>query len=285
MRIIDHAIIDGVRAPLEDGVPDDPIFNYVRGMNFGAPVFVIENVYEYWCGLLASENKPDNVQTAFPNLAPPFREFWMEFRMAADRGFLFGFQYHDNDTGGWDVEITVFAMAKHVVFIAAYLQMRVDAQGKMMVRIDDAAPAQHDYIKFWLYNGDRMSEKERRENYSAIASSLSPALLSISFMHCKNVARSEVAQPHARKFLKRTGTALVRYRVLVIEPMKRVLRTEGGVHEHGIERALHICRGHFATYTAEKPLFGRVTGMVWRPQHIRGSAAHGVVLKDYEIKT
>jgi hypothetical protein len=45
-------------------------------------------------------------------------------------------------------------------------------------------------------------------------------------------------------------------------------------------RALHVCRGHFARYTEERPLFGRVAGTFWRPMHLRGSASEGLVLKD-----
>jgi len=70
---------------------------------------------------------------------------------------------------------------------------------------------------------------------------------------------------------------------LEIDPMKEVLRTEGQVATVGLQKALHICRGHFKTYD-EKPLFGRLKGTFWWPQTLRGSANQGVVLKDYAVK-
>lgn len=109
--------------------------------------------------------------------------------------------------------------------------------------------------------------------------------LSLSFMHCKNVKTVENAPPkkvqHHRKKMGRKP--LVKYYTLEIDPMKEVLRKEGGSTKTGLKKALHICRGHFATYTHEAPLFGRVVGTFWKPMHVRGRAEHGIVSKDYAV--
>lgn len=110
-------------------------------------------------------------------------------------------------------------------------------------------------------------------------------LLAISFMHCKNVARRDVTAevgPSA-KWIRRQKAPDIRYHVLDINPMKEVLRTEGGTESNGLKKALHICRGHFATYTEDKPLFGHITGTFWKPSHVRGSVEHGIVDKDYRL--
>src|SRR6266567_1480451 len=73
------------------------------------------------------------------------------------------------------------------------------------------------------------------------------------------------------------------FHTIDIEPSKQVLRTEGHISENGLARALHICRGHFAHYTAEKPLFGKYTGTFYRPMHIRGTAEQGISVKDYRV--
>jgi hypothetical protein len=112
-----------------------------------------------------------------------------------------------------------------------------------------------------------------------------PLFLAVGFMNCKNVT----IEPHDpdpainRERRKAGRKPFVRYHTINIEPMKRVLRTEGQVDKVGLARALHIVRGHFATYTPEKPLFGRVAGTVWRPAHVRGSADEGIVVSDYEV--
>lgn len=45
-----------------------------------------------------------------------------------------------------------------------------------------------------------------------------------------------------------------------------------------------FCRGHFSTYTEDRPLFGKVSGTFWVPSHVRGSAKQGVVVSDYNVK-
>lgn len=115
---------------------------------------------------------------------------------------------------------------------------------------------------------------------------MDPLLLAVCFMHCKNVKKQLVTPPSLmdKKWTKRHKRPLVRYHILDIDPMKEVLEGEGEHRGNGLRKALHICRGHFATYTAEAPLFGRMTGTFWRPQHIRGSLSEGLVMKDYRIK-
>jgi hypothetical protein len=112
-----------------------------------------------------------------------------------------------------------------------------------------------------------------------------PAFLTLSFMHCKNVT-TEAVEPDRdvnRERRKQGLKPFVRYHTIDIEPMKRVLRTEGKVESTGLKRALHICRGHFSTYTEERPLFGKLAGTFWVPAHVRGSLEEGAVVSDYKV--
>lgn len=112
-------------------------------------------------------------------------------------------------------------------------------------------------------------------------------LLAMAFMHCKNVAITAVEPPSkpSKKHMQKHGHPLTRYHVLQIEPMKQVLKVEGRSDEVGLKKALHIARGHFRTYSKEKPLFGKFAGTVWVSQHLRGSKDSGEVSKDYSVKT
>jgi hypothetical protein len=60
-------------------------------------------------------------------------------------------------------------------------------------------------------------------------------------MHCRNVEMREVAPPEmlARKAWKQHGHALTCSHVLDIEPMRRVLDTEGEAETKGLGHALH----------------------------------------------
>jgi hypothetical protein len=115
---------------------------------------------------------------------------------------------------------------------------------------------------------------------------LLPTLMTVSFMHCRNVTAYSVTPPEplSRQWRKRRGRPLVRYEVLDIAPMRRVLDKQGQAQTRGLGHAFHICRGHFKTFTEDAPLFGRVTGQFWWADHVRGSPQHGEVIKDYRVK-
>ncbi len=112
-----------------------------------------------------------------------------------------------------------------------------------------------------------------------------PAFLALSFLHCKNVkvARETPPAPLSRAFQKRHGRPLVRFHTLQITPMRKVLEREGNAATAGLRKALHICRGHFKTFTPDGKLFGRLSGTYWWDAHVRGSREQGLLLKDYEV--
>lgn len=116
---------------------------------------------------------------------------------------------------------------------------------------------------------------------------IQPAFFAISFLHCRNVnlVESTPAPRLSKAFEKRNGKPLVRFHTLEIEAMKTILMNQGEMRKNGLSKAVHICRGHFAHYTPERPLFGRITGTVWKPAHVRGDAANGIVQKDYRLKS
>ncbi len=114
-------------------------------------------------------------------------------------------------------------------------------------------------------------------------------LWSVQFLHCKNITLREVvpSQPRVMVTGRKHGAPkkLVRYHVLDIEPMRRVLRGEGGMGERGegVKQALHVCRGHFKDYR-QRGLFGKRKGLFWWDQHARGDVKVGIVEKDYAVK-
>jgi hypothetical protein len=114
-----------------------------------------------------------------------------------------------------------------------------------------------------------------------------PVLFALSLMHCRNVEirtvdpDAEASRAHRRRHHHR----LVRYQVLDIEPMRRILNQAGATDPQagGLRRALTICRGHFKTFTPDAPLFGKHTGQFWWAPHVRGNPDAGIVVNDYRV--
>ena len=132
----------------------------------------------------------------------------------------------------------------------------------------------------------RMPDDVLQEYAAQVVPLVVPALLTISLLHCTNVKTETVVPPPklSRKHEKRHGRPLVRYQVLDVEPMRRIL-DEHGATDTGLRHALHISRGHFKVFTEDAPLFGKHTGTYWWSPHIRGDAAEGVNVNDYRIQT
>jgi hypothetical protein len=134
-----------------------------------------------------------------------------------------------------------------------------------------------------VYNfGPRVPKGKERELVIGWSTLYLSSLLAISFMNCKNTVRVERSQRPPRIKGHNSRAPAVKFYTLEIEPMKRVLESEGDVEHNGISNALHICRGHFKDYR-ERGLFGRQRGLYWWNAQVRGSAERGIVVKDYSV--
>lgn len=131
----------------------------------------------------------------------------------------------------------------------------------------------------------RMSVADMTEAHNTIADLLvPPALLALSFIHCRNVEVIETL-PNRKQSARREqkkGHGLIKFRTLQIEPMKRALREASTTEGTGLGVALHTCRGHFKDYRDGKGLFGKHKDLYWWDGQERGSPDLGRVLKDYE---
>lgn len=105
-----------------------------------------------------------------------------------------------------------------------------------------------------------------------------------ALLACKNVAGVDVHPPAKlqRARQQRGLLPLVSFKTLVIKTGGRA-RGSTGVTGEGEPLALHWVRGHFKTYTAEKPLLGRAVGTYWWSPHLAGQADR-VVVKDYKLE-
>jgi hypothetical protein len=111
-----------------------------------------------------------------------------------------------------------------------------------------------------------------------------PYFLTLSFMHCKNVELRDIPndQGFERRFTKWHGRPPVQYKDLNITPMQKVIRSAATEHKTGMHQALHICRGHFKDYR-QRGLFGKIKGIFWWDQNLRGQESEGAIHKTYRV--
>jgi hypothetical protein len=296
-------------ARLYDRLIDRP---QVSALN-GATVVIADNVAAY---LFAESGRDWDSWTLadMPTLAPPLSNIWVEARAPECKraeGEVHGFEDHFRAWGAhfvaedqgpealpgrWHVSALLWLDTRPLArplpaFLRSGMSDRLrrfyDALGGVLGPVWE--------VSYWVDRSGSLvphSAKVQVHPFGDVKAGLiegmfTALLLAIGFMHCKNVERREVEQSRwdRREWKRKHGRPLVRYHVLDIDPMRKVLRTEGKSDEVGLKKALHICRGHFATYTDSmfgRPLAEPVT--VWRPQHVRGSAKNGAVVKDYNVK-
>jgi hypothetical protein len=136
------------------------------------------------------------------------------------------------------------------------------------------------------YLVETRGEEFQQDLETAAYHSCYTALYAFSLMNCRNVNLIEQVpgkNREARRYQVRTGRPLSTHYILNIQPMKRILQTEGNLDKVGINKALHSCRGHFRTYEESSKLFGKHAGTFWIPSHIRGSSENGEVRKWYSL--
>lgn len=135
-------------------------------------------------------------------------------------------------------------------------------------------------------NGWGMAALSTHEDIHAMTATFYPFALALSLMNCKNVELVD-DQRHVsrneRRRANREGVPLISYKWLQIKQLQRRVDSDASSSgEHNTKR-LHFVRAHWATYTADAPLFGKYQGTYFKPQHVRGNIEAGTVIKGYSV--
>lgn len=261
------------------------------------PVLLIDNVSEYY---FSSDQEYWDLRYHFPNLAPPFPAFWMESKMVK--------RIHSKQCGDTDLSVLMPHGGRIGALIhgldpketkgdlppetrwVLWCELFIDycfrgatatgPHGSMFLCVDaNGALLEHPWMQSFAAESDAPVMK-------AYMTFLNPMFLAISFLHCKNVTlvENQVPAPLAKKYRARHGITPCNYKTLIIEPLKKILRGEGHAGEVGIQKALHICRGHFRDYREGRGLFGKYHQMVWMPSIVRGSKGDKAPPREIEVK-
>lgn len=304
-------LIDDLRAPMArwakpqfipEGEKEDEWMKITRAVRQmlvepSLPVILIDNVAEYY---YTSEQEYWDLSVDFPNLAPPYPMFWCEHKLLK--------KIHSKEKGDTDVGSLVPNGRAGMLINALdpekckgigippgtkwilWAELWIDYGWR-----DCTAMGPHGSIFFCVDAEGKILETPWIQSLAgprdvslmkSLITWIHPALLAVSFLHCKNVTviDNEVPKPLRKKYWKRHGLEPTRYKTLVIEPLKQILRHEGRSHEVGIQRALHICRGHFRDYREGRGLFGKYHQLVWTPSIVRGTKSGEAPPREMKIK-
>jgi hypothetical protein len=284
-----------------------------------ARVIQINNVAQYYTER-AKQRKEEWGFADFPNIAPPFETMFVEHDEATtcikdankEKPTALGVLFesvkmkpkdkveellYSQDEHGEKIErvfhVTAFEAkwyTRATLFVEFERGKPVQIVGEVRLYIDHAGGA-YLFDGGWATSVYGYSNTDTRLKLITMKThskqSLFPALLAISLMHCKNVelVEREPDAKAARIYQQKTKRTLTRYETLVIEPMRKVLKSAGAESDSvGLKRALHTVRGHMKDYR-QRGLFGRSShrGMYFWHDNVRGELDSGVVVKDYRV--
>jgi hypothetical protein len=260
------------------------------------PVLKIDNVADYYFQGTDQENW--DLTRDFPNLAPPYPAFWAEHKLPR--------VIRSKEKGDTDVSVLTQGRVGVLIHALDPKEQRTEGpapEGTRWILLGDLfidynqgeVQGPHGACYFCVDAEGKILSTPRMQTYCAddqrevmksYMTWFHPTLLAVCFLHCKNVLVQDEAvdKPLAKKYHARTGTWPVKYKTLVIEPLKAILRTQGRSQELGIQRAMHICRGHFADYTQGRGLFGKYHGKFWIPSSVRSTKRGGEKAPAREIE-
>jgi hypothetical protein len=262
------------------------------------PAILIDNVADYF--YIGTDQEHWDLQKHFPNLAPPFPIFWMEYRLP---------KYIRSEIGDTRSPFDVDARVGWLMFGATREEIEAEdipegtkwcVMGELFIDYglnrDGSVVGPHGTTFLTLDENGQIIDRPGMMSYAHESMTefmrmhiawWNPALLGICFMHCKNVLVADEPQhaKHAKAVAKKNGGVQpVRFKRLIIEPLKQILRREGGSDKHGVAHAMHICRGHFKDYREGKGLFGKYHQVVWHPMSVRGTKGTKPAPREIEIK-
>lgn len=105
--------------------------------------------------------------------------------------------------------------------------------------------------------------------------------MALMFLSCKNIGidNNYPAKALNQKRKKSNKQELFTYKTLILKPFGK---KQESIPKHLWDNKIHLCRGHFKTYSQEKPLLGKIVGRFWWQPQARGNKDNGIIIKDYK---
>lgn len=261
-----------------------PVFNYDDVQRF----FYSGNDQEHW-----------NIETDFPYIRPPFQSMFMEagrIDTITSEGKTISLDASNRLDRICIVvlldrprpEMTNATSSLNFVVFVEALGKIVNAGSYIVGLSSDGAPAltrdEKGEIAECFGMTPSRDEDTARSRRAFVRLCVEPAMLALTFLNCKDTTiREDVPLRAIRRRMEKEGKPQSKYYVLDIKPLRNAVQSRQAHSGETLSKALHYCRGHFAVYTEENPLFGKHTGRYWRQPHLRGKVEAGVVVKDYKI--
>lgn len=203
----------------------------------------------------------------FGVLLPPFDSMWIEWRTREGDHIAMSVVRKVQDKDDHAIVAMLFSYSPSLRVVA-----RLPASMQAMTMRDSRGS--------WVtaYGGAVQWQDDNRFNHH-----FAPGWLAIAWMNCNNLSleRTSLGSRLIKKRRKRgQPTGLDYCRIVIGDKYKRQWEKSSGVSA----TRFHAVRGHLATYTPDKPMFGKYVGTFWKPSHVRGDKDLGRINHEYHVQ-
>lgn len=262
MRIFDR-IASGESVRYGPGAhPDQARFDAMHRKFIHEAVRVIaDESFEY----IRERGWTDRDIKEFGVLIPPFDKMWIEWQLDSHNDMAISLVRNVQE--GQD----------HAIVAMLFGHDRVRGIARFPVSMNVLTRLESSGTATTAYGGMVKTEYENRFNHL-----FAPAWLALAWMNCQNLElrQSGPSPTEMRRRRKRGQPIGLDYRRIVLAD-RYAHRWEKTTGESA--KRFHSVRGHLATYTAEKPMFGKYVGTFWKPAHVRGDAKLGRINHEYHV--
>jgi hypothetical protein len=228
----------------------------------------------------------------FGPLRPPFDDMWLEWKTPKTQWTADGWQNHSPRDFAFLVSAKpqgrqTILSARGLMYEPIYEAPALSPVGGLLV-VNESGHVLSQRLLVDETEVDRLAgvmQTTKQELATTMLQMFYPGLLAVGWINCKNI-RLETNHTNdriARKRQRRGSFAGLSYEKIVIDGVAGQ-PTRSNREAHATGKRLHMVRGHFATYTTERPLFGRITGTFWRAWHVRGDADLGRISHEYQVQ-
>jgi hypothetical protein len=227
--------------------------------------------------------------------APPFEQFFVEARTEAagqvvERGMLCS-DITDRLDDGWSrYTVTPPEGTRWILQMDGFMQLNgrglIQFAGHLWTHLDQDGRILDDTNEMTIGEVTGVRLDEFTWPGSQMVNFYPFVMKAISALHRRcEVQHVTPTRQQTRLAQRKQGVkSLTDYYVLKVRPVgKRYDFDDVGRPQPAAGKREHEVRGHFRYYSPERPLFGRISGMVWVPAHRRGEDTIGKIKKDYEV--
>jgi hypothetical protein len=216
--------------------------------------------------IAAQRAKHFQVDESIGLLRAPFPDMFMEWQ-------TLGLPHGCYLTEPTDLRVKGDAVKTNLIATIILYPELVAANQQRWICLDDSAQ-----FMDWGFIGDDFTDEDIEVTNHLMVT----AVTALALMNCRNV----MTQP-VRINVGRNGTQKRRHRPPEDIQYQTIILPGGGTISDGKgahrATALHRVRGHFKTFTTDKPLLGQHVGTYWWGWQMRGNSDHGTIVSDYEL--